>query len=218
MKLKQTNAKVIKLLYQLMYDMHRLFEKHGISYWIIGGTALGAVRHRGIIPWDDDLDISVDKRDIPALLSLKNKLEECGYGITKFWLGYKIFYLNRPLMKGQKFSFPNLDIFPTEFYKSVVRFSIKSVRDLWPKHYIDSQDLFPLRKYDFGDFKVWGAYSYKNLFNRGYGKNWNRIAYREYDHATDEEIEKVKVKLTESMRVPAKPTKVKKRKCIKDLP
>ena len=46
-------------LYTLMATVDRVFGAHGIPYWIESGTRLGAVRHRGVIPWDDDIDLAV---------------------------------------------------------------------------------------------------------------------------------------------------------------
>lgn len=46
----------VKIL-EIMKYIDALCRKHGIIYYIMGGTALGAVRHGGFIPWDDDLDI-----------------------------------------------------------------------------------------------------------------------------------------------------------------
>ena len=45
-----------------------VFERHGIHYSIEGGTAIGALRHQGLIPWDDDLDIGVLEEDEDKLL------------------------------------------------------------------------------------------------------------------------------------------------------
>ena len=42
-----------------MRDVHEVFLANSVQYWIIGGTLLGAIRHKGIIPWDDDLDIGM---------------------------------------------------------------------------------------------------------------------------------------------------------------
>ena len=42
---------------EVMKYIDKLCRDNGITYYIMGGTALGAVRHGGFIPWDDDLDI-----------------------------------------------------------------------------------------------------------------------------------------------------------------
>jgi len=54
----------------LLSEVDRLCRAHGIHYYLLFGTLLGAVRHAGFIPWDDDVDIGVKRDDYDRLLDL----------------------------------------------------------------------------------------------------------------------------------------------------
>ena len=51
----------------LLRCIKRILQEEGIPYWLSFGTLLGAARHGGFVPWDDDVDISVLKEDLPRL-------------------------------------------------------------------------------------------------------------------------------------------------------
>lgn len=89
---------VINQLYTLLSNIQKLLKQHNITYWADGGTILGAFRHKGIIPWDDDVDITIfntkDNLKILNSKAFKAQLRKINYGITKVFYGYKIFILD----------------------------------------------------------------------------------------------------------------------------
>ena len=65
-----TSEEIHSKLLEMAKDFHDLCEKNHIDYYVIGGTCLGAVRHKGFIPWDDDMDIGIPRKDYNRFVSL----------------------------------------------------------------------------------------------------------------------------------------------------
>ena len=59
----------------------KVCEKHGLRYFAVGGTALGAVRHQGFIPWDDDIDVGMPVEDYEKFIELQSEFEGTPYFI-----------------------------------------------------------------------------------------------------------------------------------------
>ena len=61
------------ILLDLAKELHRLCVSHNIPYVMIGGTMLGAIRHKGFIPWDDDMDFGIPRKYFKEFISIAEK-------------------------------------------------------------------------------------------------------------------------------------------------
>ena len=68
----------LKMLEEVMF-LDKVCTENGLTYFLTGGSALGAVRHQGFIPWDDDMDIALPEKDYYKLLAILREMDSDRY-------------------------------------------------------------------------------------------------------------------------------------------
>ena len=142
----------IQLLYlELLRFIDNVCNKYDIDYWIADGTLLGAVRHGGFIPWDDDIDLAMMREDYNRLIEVLPKeisnyeylKEECGISLLRenhenYFKGFNSVYDfedEQGLLDEEKFLFlqiawlkpyVKIDFFPKDYIKdNFMKFKLK---------------------------------------------------------------------------------------------
>lgn len=188
----------MRALRSMLKDVDKIFRNDGLVYWMNGGTLLGAVRHKGVIPWDDDADLYIMSNDENKFLSLKQTLNNNGYDIGHFWGGYKVYPINgKPIQNklmnaimNYDYKFPFIDIFLIKQIDDKFVDANESCRKMWPNSYFMVSELYPLKSYEFDGFELMGPNNPIQYLDRLYGKSWRYTAYKTYDHKTESRISK----------------------------
>jgi lipopolysaccharide cholinephosphotransferase len=175
-QVENTKGESVLKLYQLMKDVHEIFQKNQVIYWIESGTLLGAVRHKGLIPWDGDLDISIRFEDGFRFQQMIPQFQQLGYEVDESYFGYKILLVEN---KNDRLHNVCCDVFLTAQEGNKIIYFSPGARERF-SYYFLSSDLFPLKKYDFGDLQVWGPKVAEPYLTLQYG-NWKTIAYQQQE-------------------------------------
>lgn len=61
----------------LLSEFGKICEENGIDYWLNFGTLVGAVRHNGFVPWDDDIDVGMMRKDVPKFKKALSEADTC---------------------------------------------------------------------------------------------------------------------------------------------
>ncbi|MFH1254766.1 MAG: GNAT family N-acetyltransferase [bacterium] len=175
-----TGKNKVLQLYQLMKDVHEVLISSNIEYWAIAGTLLGAVRHNGLIPWDNDLDICINVKQNDDFCSLKPIFEQLGYYVKSSTdrIGHKIFFKNE---NNDTLPYPHMDVFVYQQENNKICYSWKSKSEFKIEfistEFINTNELLPMKDYKFGIFSIKGPNDPFKYLARCYGEKCMDEAY-----------------------------------------
>jgi hypothetical protein len=188
-------------LYKMMKFVHDTFVENEIGYWLVGGTLLGAVRHGGIIPWDDDGDICIMYEDVPKIYEVISTFDKAGYNLQINMQGSEdICNKFTPYSTCSWFCLPKngglgLDIFvmkqihDEQSGENIITYADPN----WEKDqsggikcFFLENYTFPLIPIRFGNFYMYAPNNPFYHLNSCYGFNWNSHSKVIYDHRNAE--------------------------------
>lgn len=91
-KVPDKMRKIWQIELAMLDKVDAICKKHDIHYFLLHGTLLGAVRHKGFIPWDDDLDIGMLRKDYDKFLEIAPKELSEPYFLQTMWTDHNCFF------------------------------------------------------------------------------------------------------------------------------
>lgn len=160
-------------LYNMMDYFDKFCQKHDIKYWADGGTALGMMRNKGIIPHDDDIDVGILEEDCDKLIRLEDDFRKDGYIVEKGDNCFK-FSQKKYLNNSEHIFSKWIDLFVFKKENNKYILTDKKNQKIWPLEWFYENELFPIRRFSFGKININGPNKPTKYLDRSYGK-WKKI-------------------------------------------
>jgi glycosyl transferase family 25 len=166
------------LILQMIKELTSILKEKNIYVIPMYGTLLGMVRHKGFIPWDDDVDVCIAEEHMSTLISLKDKLAEKNIGLSTPNNYIKLYSLIEPKIPGYDWSWPFIDVFSytvkdDSVYISEVGFEITKWK--YKENKIKHSDFFPLKSNLFEKITMNMPNNIDNVLEKLYGKDWENV-------------------------------------------
>lgn len=157
-------------LYEILKDVTEVLEKHNLEYFISFGTLLGAIRHKGFIPWDTDVDILIPESQKEAIFNILQKELGSRYFIVKDREDNIVGSLFR--VNYSKNNLLHIDLFTYIEQEDSIVFGYQRV--------IKKEDTYPLQKIPFYDIKLYAPKNPDVHLKRFYGQDYMKYAYKQW--------------------------------------
>ncbi len=191
----RTNPRIIGQIYQMFKILDLIFTSYNIPYWIDGGALLGAVRHGGLIPWNDKGNIEIYAHDWPRVYALESEFKRFGFEFRE---------TTRLLVKDQDFPFIDIVLTIQEGDKVV-----PMCKSVWPNNWFYESELFPGQRTQCGPVTLQAPSNPERYLKTHYGDDCMEYAFCEQQGSDLSCLKKVKIEdfnpaafLIEDPRIP----------------
>lgn len=140
--MEYNDLRLKNILLNMLDEFILICKKYNLKYTLLGGSVLGAIRHGGIIPWDDDIDIGMPRSDYEKLLSIADNVLGTKYKLVSAYNDKdyvypfaKLFDNETTLVEFKDFFYLGgvyIDIFPLD---GIPKNTNKRIRKIWKIRY-----------------------------------------------------------------------------------
>ncbi|WP_126284328.1 LicD family protein [Burkholderia stagnalis] len=197
---RATGQEIVDQVYGLLGCVTRALDAAGVEYAIAAGTLLGAVRHGGLIPWDDDADLYVLASQQDRLNAARPELDRAGVTLHPWFFGFKACgYLGAPWGEAaERMTYPTVDMFVLDDrVADAMPLACPRAHALWPNEHVYADEWRSRVPTRFGNahFSGFGASESEGYLARMYGPNWRVETFEVWDHLNDVPAERVPLPL-----------------------